>query len=50
MNKEEIKRQAEREIKEEAFRKAVDKMKEKLRAKKWYHSLFPWKIVIIKRD
>jgi hypothetical protein len=47
---EEIKAQAEAEIIEEDFRKAVDACKEKLRAKKWYHKLMPYKIVLIKRE
>lgn len=49
MNITEIKAQAEKEIQEEDFRKAVDTCKEKLRAKKWWHAVMPWKIVIIKR-
>lgn len=50
MDKNSIKLQAEKELKEEEFRKAVDLMKEKLKKQKWYHLVFPWKIVIIRRD
>lgn len=50
MDIEEIKAQAVKELEEEQYREAVDKCKEKLKAKKWYHSLFPYKIVFIKRD
>lgn len=50
MNLEEIKAKAESEIRAEEFRKAVDAYKEKLRAKKWWHKLFPYKIVILKRS
>lgn len=49
MNIEEIKKLAKEEIKEEDFRKAVDDMKVKLRAKKWWHKLIPFKIIIIRR-
>jgi hypothetical protein len=50
MNIEEIKSQALKEIKEEDFRKAVEKYKQKLRNKKpvWY-KLFPYKIILIRR-
>tara|TARA_R110002020_G_scaffold182855_1_gene378685 strand:+ start:625 stop:777 length:153 start_codon:yes stop_codon:yes gene_type:complete len=50
MNLEEIKKQAESEVKNEEFRKAVDVYKKKMRAKKWWHKLVPFKIVILKRD
>lgn len=39
-------KQAEKEIREEDFRDAVEKKKEELRSKKWYHKLFPYKIII----
>lgn len=50
MNREEIRKQAEKELEEEQYREAVDKYKERLKAKKWYHKLFPYRIVFIKRD
>jgi hypothetical protein len=46
MNLEEVKATALEEIAEEDFRKAVDKYKEKERARKPW---FPWKIIIIRR-
>lgn len=45
-----IKAQAEKELRDENFRHAVDKYKEKLRAKKWWHKIMPFKIVIIRRE
>lgn len=45
-----IKSQAIKEIQEEDFRNAVDKMKEKMKSEKWYHKIIPFKIVIIRRD
>lgn len=47
---EEIKAVAIAEIREETFRLAVDACKAKLRAKRWWHKLLPFKIVIIKRE
>lgn len=47
---EDIKAQAEKEIKEEEFREAVDKCKERIKSKKWWHFLIPFKIVFIRRD
>jgi len=46
----EIKHQALKEIKEEEFRIAVDKYKTKIRNKKWWHNIVPYKIVIIRRS
>lgn len=49
-----IKEQALKEIKEESFKKEVELYKEKYRKKqsdkKWWHILFPYKIVFIKRE
>lgn len=51
MDIEEVKKQAELEIKTEDFRAAVDKYKEKLRNRKGlWNRLFPWKIIIIRKD
>jgi len=46
----EIKEQAEAELKAEELRAAVDAYKIKLKSKKWYHCLFPYKIVFIRRE
>jgi hypothetical protein len=40
---------AEAELKHELLREAVEKMKVELRQRKWFHRIFPWKIVIIRR-
>jgi len=50
MNLQEIQEIAKSEIEHEEFRRAVDKCKEKIRAKRWWHKLMPFKIVIIKRS
>ena len=50
MNIEEIKKIAEKELEEEDLRIAIDKFKVKLRRPKWYHRLFPYRIVIIKKE
>lgn len=50
MDQNEIKEQALKELKEEQFREAVDKMKEKLKRAKWWHKLLPFKVIIIRRD
>lgn len=42
--------QAERELADERFRSAVDAYKAKLRARRWWHALFPWKVIILRRD
>lgn len=47
---EEIKAVAQLEIDHEDYREAVDACKAKLRAKRWWHKLLPFKIVIIKRE
>jgi hypothetical protein len=45
-----IKKQAEQEIKEEEFRTAVEKEKERIRnSRKFWCRLFPWKLIIIRR-
>lgn len=50
MSIDEIKEMAEKEIQEENLRLAIDKCKEKIKAKKWWHNLMPFKIVIIRRQ
>lgn len=45
-----IKAQAEKEIAEEKFRAAVEQYKEKLRKKKWWDRLFPWRIMFIRKE
>lgn len=45
-----VKSKAYEEIQEENFRVAVEEYKKKLRTKKWWHALFPWKIVFIRRE
>lgn len=52
MSKEsDIKKQALKELEEEQFKEAVQKHKEKLKARKrFWKSLFPWKITITKKD
>jgi len=45
-----ISKQAIKELEAEDYRKQVDKYKEKLRSKKWYHKLIPFKIIIIRRE
>lgn len=46
----EIKLQAERELKEELFREAVEKYKTKLREKRsFWDRIFPWKIIVIRK-
>lgn len=37
------------EIAEEIFRKAVEAQKTRLRAKRWYHKLFPFTITITRK-
>ena len=41
---------AQAEIIAEDFRTAVDAAKVKLRARRWWHVLFPWKLMILRRD
>ena len=51
MSVEEIKKHALKEIKEDDFRLAVDKYKEKLRLKKsLWDKIWPWKIVVLRKD
>lgn len=45
-----IRRVAEAELKAERIREAIDKCKEQLRKTKWYHRLFPFRIVFIRRE
>jgi hypothetical protein len=45
-----VRAQAEREIDDENFRAAVDAAKVKLRARRWWHSLIPYRIVILRRE
>lgn len=45
-----IRAMAEAELKQELMREAIDKMKESLRRGKWYHRLFPWRVVFLRRD
>lgn len=42
--------QAKQELEEEQHRQAVDEMKIHLRAKRWWHKLLPYKLIIIRRD
>ena len=44
-----IRKQANQEIAEEEFAEAVKELKIKLRQAKWWHSLFPWQIIIRRR-
>jgi len=45
----EVKRKAIAEYKAECFREAVDKYKIKLKQRKWWHRVVPWKIMIVRR-
>ncbi len=45
-----VRKQAELEIAEENFNQAVADYKIKLRARRWWHALIPFKIVILRRD
>lgn len=49
MNTEDIIKQAEKELEEEKRREEIERIKENLRKKKWYHKLFPYKIRLIRR-
>lgn len=44
-----IRKQAELEIAEENFAEAVKELKVKLRQAKWWHTIFPWQIIIRRR-
>lgn len=47
----EIRKQAEKEVAEEIFRKSVDREKERVRLRKsFWIRLFPWRVVIERRD
>ena len=48
-NIDQVRKEARKQIYEEEFQKAVDQYKVKLRQRRWWHVLFPWKIVIVKR-
>lgn len=50
MDIEKIKELAQKEIQEEDFRLAINEYKIKLRKAKWWHRLFPFKIVVIRRE
>jgi hypothetical protein len=45
-----IREQALKEIEEENARAAIDAYKAKLREQKWYHKIFPWRIVFIRKE
>ncbi len=45
-----VRREAQKEIDEEDFRSAVDRYKIKLRERKWWHRLMPFKVLIVRRD
>lgn len=45
-----MKKVAEAELKHEMMREAIDAYKKKLKASKWYHKLFPYRIVFIRRE
>lgn len=46
----EIKLQAERELKEEKFKAAVEQEKERIKSKKRFWDFFPYRITIIKKE
>ncbi len=50
MNAEEVRRVAREELEEERFRAAVEKHKEHLRRRRWWHVVFPWVITITRRE
>ena len=46
-----VKEQAEKELNEELFRKAVDEMKDKLRQKRsLWDKIFPYKIIFVRKE
>lgn len=49
INIKEVEKQARLELYGEKFRKAVYVAKERMRRERWWHRLFPWRIVIIRR-
>lgn len=51
MNKDEIRKAAEQELREEQFRAAVEKEKDRLRNRRpLWDKLFPYKVVLIKKE
>ncbi len=50
MDRKAIREQALAELEDERFEAAVEAAKIKLRARRWWHALFPFKIVILRRD
>lgn len=50
MDIERVKELALSELREEQFREAVEKYKDKLRQRKWWHVVLPFKIIIIRRS
>ena len=51
MNIQEIKKQAEKEIQEEEYRKAVDLYKSKIKTKKsFWNRFFPYRVIFIKKE
>ncbi len=49
MNCEKIKEAALKELEEEKFKSEVEKCKNKLKERKWWHKLLPYKIIITRR-
>lgn len=49
-NIEEIRKVAKAELEAERLREAIDAYKKKLKEKKWFHRLFPYRIVFIKKE
>lgn len=50
MNLEEVKKQALKELEDEEFRRAVEQYKIKLQKQTIWDRIFPWKLVIIKKE
>lgn len=50
MNLDEIIAEAKKELEEEQKRSLIEAYKLKLRKKKWWHKIMPYKIVLIKRE
>lgn len=40
---------AQKELDQEAFREKVEEMKQKIKSRKWWHKLLPFKILIVRR-
>lgn len=49
LNRATIEMLAKQELQEEANRIAIDRMKLKLKSRKWWHKLLPFKVIIIRR-